>query len=53
MDMKRLPTESFEDYRKRRKDDNTLTRSKLRGKLFWHGLRGQYVKPENKRAVNG
>jgi len=48
--MKRNPNESYEDYRKRREDDNIITRSKLRGKLIWPWQRGQL---KIKKAIHG
>ena len=33
--MKRNPDESFEDYQKRRKQEQEETKSKLQGKVIW------------------
>jgi len=44
--MKRLPNESYEDYRKRREDDNIKTRAHLRGRVIWPGAGGQIVRKD-------
>lgn len=47
--MKRLPNESFEDYKERRKADQQTTKQKLRGRLFWRA--GHTVRDENGLAL--
>jgi len=36
--MKRNPNESYEDYKKRRKRDQLITKIKLAGNYFWRSM---------------
>jgi hypothetical protein len=40
--MKRNENESYEDYRKRRSEDNTRTRRRMKGIKVWPGDWGTY-----------
>jgi len=41
--MKRMENESFEDYKKRRVEDNAKTQKRLKGVKVWPGDWGTYI----------
>ena len=41
--MKRMENESFEDYKKRRAEDNAKTEKRLKGVKVWPGDWGTYM----------
>ena len=41
--MKRLEKESYEDYKKRRAENNSFTKKRLKGLKVWPGDWGTYI----------
>lgn len=47
--MKRLPGETFAEYRERRKKEREDNKSRLKGKVFWNSSKDGTYKREHKK----